>query len=608
MLSNVMDARPEEERLVPQDPSFQVALDPGNPFAIPARVIVQDMPGRGYHTETTGTGASSDDLDRVGQASSTVPERTKEAALEDYARFPNSPDVIASVALAYLNAGDVEQAIEWLDKALRIDSSSFVVRANLAKAYLAKGEIETAHKVYEELLAEWPGNISLRLNLAHVHMLRSEVQDAIQDLDQVIFLTYHNVRYAEASHEDVLASAFHNRGVAFLALRNYNRAVSDFRNALKINPRMATAYNGLAVSYLLLGSDRKAIRAFRSALALDGAAADVARSLARLYLGNHQAKEAKELLERLPNSHARDPEIRELLARAYAQLGEHNRALVELRSAFIEYQQRKNSVIDCARLLNNIGAAYYQLGDLVSAEERFIRSIELVPNAHPVPYVNLASLYLELDRYVKAEAALGQFRSEFPNERVIQLLEARLCYLREDYGEAIRVLEEMLVSDPADTRPYVELGIVYGEVLSDYDKAADILSEGRKRAPDNRLIANNLAYTLLMKGDIDTARSILDEFEGEDDVFFTATRGLLLIREGNVAEGSRLYNKAANLAGNSVLRLQVEQKKRVEVARKAIEDGRLDRARQLLTEATRIKSRRKDYLRQAETLLDSIGS
>ena len=59
-----------------------------------------------------------------------------------------------------------------------------------------------------------------------------------------------------------------------------------------------------------------------------------------------------------------------------------------------------------------------------------------------------------------------------------------------------------------------------------------------------------------------------------NNVFLTATRGLFKLKEGDVEEGSRLYNLAATFAPNETLRKNVLQKKHLELARYYLENNR----------------------------------
>ena len=49
-----------------------------------------------------------------------------------------------------------------------------------------------------------------------------------------------------------------NRGNVYVELEQYERAISDFSDAIRIQPEFVAAYQGRAVAYILLGMKEKA--------------------------------------------------------------------------------------------------------------------------------------------------------------------------------------------------------------------------------------------------------------------------------------------------------------------------------------------------------------
>ena len=52
--------------------------------------------------------------------------------------------------------------------------------------------------------------------------------------------------------------AYYSRGVIYLTLEEYDRAVQDYDRAIHLDPQLAIAYAGLALSYTALGNDEDA--------------------------------------------------------------------------------------------------------------------------------------------------------------------------------------------------------------------------------------------------------------------------------------------------------------------------------------------------------------
>ena len=101
------------------------------------------------------------------------------------------------------------------------------------------------------------------------------------------------------------------------------------------------------------------------------------------------------------------------------------------------------------------------------------------------------------------------------------------------------------------------------------------------------------------------ARRVLDKVKDENYVFLNATRGLLLIREGNINEGRRYYNKAMELAKSTDKNLMalVNQKKHLELGRYYIEKGKSREAMKLLKKGLTFKTEQEYYRKKIEGMI-----
>jgi tetratricopeptide (TPR) repeat protein len=64
-------------------------------------------------------------------------------------------------------------------------------------------------------------------------------------------------------------SAYTKRGSAHYEKAEYDRAISDFTKALKINSRSALAHSNLGWTYEAIGDEKRAIAHYRMALEID---------------------------------------------------------------------------------------------------------------------------------------------------------------------------------------------------------------------------------------------------------------------------------------------------------------------------------------------------
>jgi tetratricopeptide (TPR) repeat protein len=222
---------------------------------------------------------------------------------------------------------------------------------------------------------------------------------------------------------------------------------------------------------------------------------------------------------------------------------------------------------------------------------------------------NLAGVLLDQNDLDKAKPALDYYLAEHPQDAGAYALMGAYYAQTEEYGKALEFLDKAIEKDPRRPLPYGWISTILGEVYADYPRAIERLKKGLGLNPKDPILLNNLAYSYLMLGDTGSARRVLDGVdEAEYNVFLTATRGLLLLKEGDKQEGSRLYNLAARLARTSDLRNLVMQKKNLELARDAARRGDLAGAHKHAARVVELSTKHfQCYRHQAQTLLRQLA-
>lgn len=181
-------------------------------------------------------------------------------------RIPTA-DELRSVALDYVLLNDYEDAIRWLERALKMEPNNVDVLYSLGRCYYSKDRYLDAGKMYQRVLALEPTHLKAEENLGLVFDATNRPEQAEEALrkaaawaggegtdewpflDLAVFLLDHD-RSAEAL--DPLRTATHIRsnceecheklGRALLATNDLPGSISELEEATRLNPNDAKAH------------------------------------------------------------------------------------------------------------------------------------------------------------------------------------------------------------------------------------------------------------------------------------------------------------------------------------------------------------------------------
>lgn len=175
----------------------------------------------------------------------------------DYHSFRKISDLTA-IAMFHSNrgaealqAGFVENAIEWLEIAVKIDPDMANAWVNLGVALRRHDQLDAAEEAYRKALALDPGVYSAYQNLASLLRMRNRVQEAM-------------------AYEETLAKRPYRNPYTYLSLGDisllggrFNEAEKLYHKSLRLEAQNAEAYAALgqlAVARKELGKARKMLR------------------------------------------------------------------------------------------------------------------------------------------------------------------------------------------------------------------------------------------------------------------------------------------------------------------------------------------------------------
>jgi len=162
--------------------------------------------------------------------------------------------------------------------------------------------------------------------------------------------------------------------------------------------------------------------------------------------------------------------------------------------ALENFEQAASLAPDNKEMLNNVGSALAEHGELENSERYLLAALRVDPG-YTVALRNLGKLYLEQD---KPNLALIQFEhlvKEDPEDLWAVWESAKCMVVIEWYDQAIKRLEYLLAKDPSNAQAARELGRLYLSHLHDRERAVALFQYAMKLDPSQDDLAAMLEDT-----------------------------------------------------------------------------------------------------------------
>lgn len=175
-----------------------------------------------------------------------------ESAAAIYLRIkPQSAASASGIAASYQMLGNSAAAIEYYKKAMAMDSDNADIPYAAAAIYADLGDMEKAEEY---------NNLALSKNKMHsqakelsAYIASKRIENLLEDAVKL----YEDEKYTEAAEmfDRIIkinpneASVYYYRGLTYDALKNYQKAIADYKSAVKLSPEMNIAYYLIAAAY-----------------------------------------------------------------------------------------------------------------------------------------------------------------------------------------------------------------------------------------------------------------------------------------------------------------------------------------------------------------------
>ncbi len=165
----------------------------------------------------------------------------------------NSTDYL-NLAILYKNSKQTKKAIEYFEKALKLDPTLEAIYLNLGNLYLELNQFESAISVLKRGIKINPDFAAYYSTMGHVYLQLEDYQAAADAYKKVIELNQHAYQ------------AYYYLGKINIELKDFESAEYYFKEAVKYNQDYALAYIALGDIYLSWGENYKAIARYSTAI------------------------------------------------------------------------------------------------------------------------------------------------------------------------------------------------------------------------------------------------------------------------------------------------------------------------------------------------------
>lgn len=138
---------------------------------------------------------------------------------------------------------------------------------------------------------------------------------------------------ATAKTSPLIAQNHVNLGALYAQQNNWEKAIEEFKTAIKIEPKYERAYHNLATAYYVLKKYDLAVENYQKALSLDPNISESYQNLAVIYLNSGKLDLAKENTEKAININPDKKNSYALLGTIYQRLGEKQKAKEQFEKA-----------------------------------------------------------------------------------------------------------------------------------------------------------------------------------------------------------------------------------------------------------------------------------
>ena len=396
-----------------------------------------------------------------------------------------------SLALSYDD--QIEAALVSLELATEIEPNFAPAFDRQCTLLGSLGRSEEALAAIEKAISLLPDNANYHsekgvylLELKRYEEAETAFDRAISLVPRSLFYYNRGVLYQQGKKPDLALSdysqaiavnpnyvkPYNNRGLIYQQDGKLAEALFDYDRAIAIDPKLAEAYYNRGIAYYFQGKLTEALSDYNRSL-------EINPNYAQVYSNRGNVYQDRGKLDLALSDYEKSLDLDPQSAVTYYNRGilYYNQGKLDL--ALSDYSQAIAINPNYAQVYSNRGNVYADRGQLDLALSDYNRAIQINPNSaeaydnRGMVYANRGQLDLALSDYNQAIQIDPNFANAYNNRAIVYYSQRKLDLALSDYSQAIKV-------NPNDAKAYVNRGILYREekklklALSDFNRALKV--------------------------------------------------------------------------------------------------------------------------------------
>jgi tetratricopeptide (TPR) repeat protein len=465
---------------------------------------------------------------------SNEPEKAIQA-FEKFQSLSKSDAGYREIAKYYENAGNLEKAIEYLNKGLKIQPDSPESLLSLGDIYSRLNKNKDAVSIYKSLLGASNNSAPILRRIAFALFETGAYQETIDILKEL-----------ETKARPDRASQL-LLGRTYLELRRYSDAIKSLQMVLDRIPDDIETRFYLGRAFEESGKNSDAAKIYSALIEDTTDASQETRAnrtvfqqrLAAVCLELGEYEKSIALYEEMAKT---DPKVvNPQLLNAYRISGQFDKAILLGKPLFEKNSNDVSLGVIYARIMADAGQSKAGTDILMNLLKTNPESVDI--------YVSLSEIYQQEKRYDDAEKILlrGENRNLQPeaNER-LKFQRASVYERKKDFDRAESLIKEMLKANPKNAMVLNYLGYMLADRGVRLEEAVRYVKEALDLDPNNGVYLDSLGWALFKMNDFENAEKYLLK-AGDlvaNDPTIDDHLGELYFKAGNLEKAQDFWKKS----------------------------------------------------------------